>query len=202
MLVDPSPCSGLCLGPPLEPDLRLRAGNLSPLVERPDPGLVVNRRSVRLASKCRGAHKSSLSRAQDLLCRKSKLVRFSARSAQPSSAPTTISPPAPTLLMQPVPPRPSLDAVSLGSSGGVDASVPRSDFREPLTPAEIRSIKFDCGILYSGQDVRDPLRGGLRVAVDLDFFEWVFPRFLWLETDTSNFYPGILEGSTTVTNVL
>ncbi len=165
---EPSPCSGLQLGPShLELGLRRKAGNLGSMVDRPEPGkFVANRRSVRLAAKCRGAKKSSLSRAQDLMCQKLKLVRFSARASRSSShsASTSASSAAPLLKEQTEllrgTPRPTPAELPDGASGGVDVSSPRSDLRDPLTPEEVQSIKLACGIIDSGAGTSLPCLSG------------------------------------------
>ncbi len=166
--LEPSPCAGICLAPPpLELDLRLMDGALGPLVDHPVSGKsVAFRRSVRLAAKCRGSKKSSLSRAQDLMCRKLKMVRFSARASHSSSnsASSSCSLSAPRTREQPEILDPSsrstFDAGPPGPSGGPDASLPRPDLLTPLTSVEVREIKLACGIIDAGLGISPP-NGGL-----------------------------------------
>ncbi len=161
---DSEPCRlpGLGLSPPLlDLELRRIISNVGPLVDRPDPAMsATNRRSVRLAAKCRGAKKSSLTRAQDLMCRKLKMVRFSARATRLSSHSASSSsslsalPRLPTSAIQPVAsgaPLSSSPAVDpVGPSGGVDATRPKADLLDPLTPGEVRAIREACGITAQG----------------------------------------------------
>ncbi len=94
---------------------------------------ISHRRSVRLAAKYKGAKKSSLTRAQDLMCKKLKWVRFAAKAARSASS-TSVAPPsvdATTL------PRISPALQSLGpppkAPGTDEASSAHPDLRTPLS---------------------------------------------------------------------
>ncbi len=113
------------------------------------PGkLLPHKRSSRLAAKHKGVKKSSLFRAQDLMCRKHKFIRFAAKASRSLSL-SSLAPPsplgepsAPLLLPLPevplvLPPRdPKIDEVSSK----------RRDLLSPLSLVEIRSIQAACGI--------------------------------------------------------
>ncbi len=125
-----------------------------PRLDSPSAGTVSpQRRCSRLALSLSGTKKSSLRRAQDLKCKKLKMVRF-----VPSPDRACISSvSSPLLLAGPeVPPISSPDpsAAAAGCSGSsttfdtppCDPS-PKKDCLIPLSAAEVQSIKKACGII-------------------------------------------------------
>lgn len=142
----------------------------------PGPRLtLLLRRSPRLAAKYRGNKKSSLHRAQDLMCKKLKMARFASKAPHPLSCslplPSTATPahltrpplhadetcPAPPLppadATCPAPPPPPVDeaypASLLLTSKFIDAT---RETPYPLTRDEILQIKASCGIVDTGTE--------------------------------------------------
>ncbi len=111
---------------------------------------VAHRISPRLAIKSRGVKKSSLLKAQDLINKKLKMVRFvteidrfSALPGSPAISMEGLRSATPTVSGSPTTAAPS------ESSPPDVAPSPRSDLLSPLTLAETLLIKAACGIIDS-----------------------------------------------------
>ncbi len=115
--------------------------------------LLAHRLSPRLAAKNWGAKKSSVRKAQDLKCKKLKMVRFASevdRSASMSAlSVSTLERSLPSYSMPSGSPPPSTPkAISCPEA----VSSPRTDFLSPLTLAETKIIKAACGIISGPGD--------------------------------------------------
>lgn len=86
----------------------LRAGPMGVNCSAPAK-LFPSRRSSRLAAKCRGAKKSTLQRAQEIMCKKIKMMRFAAKNVCPPSSRSATSSPADSSAVDP--PAPEFDIV-------------------------------------------------------------------------------------------
>ncbi len=110
----------------------------APCLDLPASGrLLAHRHSPRLAAKNRGVRKSSLLRAQNLMCKKLKMARFASKGDRPSSSPITLAPilvgvgpSSPPRPGSPLPPAPPTIPYS------VDVSSRRSDLLTQLSIAE------------------------------------------------------------------
>ncbi len=161
---DLGPSPGHCLPPPtLEFDRR----NKNCALDRADSrNIVASRRSVRLAAKCRGGKKmSSLSRAQDLMCRKLKMVRLTARASRSNSLSVSSSSSLPAPRPRDLSPRltapraPIIEGLA-DQRGESVVPPPTKDLLAPLSSPEIRAIKLACGIIDAGLDSSLP-NGGI-----------------------------------------
>ncbi len=123
--------SGHLLGrPALVLDKSKKALSLAANMELSSHGKhLAHRRSSRLAAKTKGVKKSPLMRAQDLMCKKLKMVRFASRTARSTSASSS------------APPR-DYD----GNPGLEEITSPKTDICNPLTTEEVHLIKVACGI--------------------------------------------------------
>ncbi len=149
-------------GAALPVELPLRAGgsvDLSiPFLAPPRGEQILKSRSKRLASKQKGRFRPVVFRAQDLLCRKHKLVKIAVKAARSSSSLVRTTPQT-----QPAVRAPALRAPSLASSSalvsapvrleeeGAEISSARRDRTTPLSPGEIRYIQVACGIVGGGE---------------------------------------------------
>nr|CAD1820604.1 unnamed protein product [Ananas comosus var. bracteatus] len=107
------------------------------------------RRSPRLVAKHRGIKKSSLHRAQDLMCKKLKLARFASKVPRPLSC--SLSTPSSATSLQQTSPPPTTDvtcpATPLPTLRRNNVPAPTRDTTFPLTQGEILQIKASCGIV-------------------------------------------------------
>ncbi len=121
------------------------------------PGKLMHRRSSRLAAKHKGARKSSLFQAQDLMCRKHKLVRFAAKAARSSSSsslpPAALDEPRALLLLPGSGASSAAPRSDPGTKGGPSE---RRDFQVPLSMEEICSIQVACEIPAEGGEELGP----------------------------------------------
>ncbi len=113
------------------------------------------RRSVRLATKKKGSLRTALFRAQDLMCRKHKLVRIAVKAVRSSSSSICASPQVRPNMRAPSPRAPilgpALISVPVHYEGeGAEVFSARRDTRVPLSPDEIRHIQEACGIVVGG----------------------------------------------------
>ncbi len=124
----------------------------APCLDLPALGsLLAHRLSPRLATKYKGIRKSSLVRAQDLKCKKLKMVRFASQGHRPSSSPTTsASTPVGVGTSSPSHSGSPSSPASPTIPCPVDVSSPRSDHLTPLTLADSKLIKAACGIIDTG----------------------------------------------------
>nr|CAD1844395.1 unnamed protein product [Ananas comosus var. bracteatus] len=121
-----------------------------------------SRRSLRLAAKCNGSKKSSLQRAQDIKCKKIKLVRFAAKSMRPpSSGPATLPPAINSGSATPPPVADSASSPLVPESGPTPSIPPllpdeplSKDPAFPLTPGEIHQILATCGYWTTKRGLR------------------------------------------------
>lgn len=97
------------------------------------------RRSPRLAAKIRGHKKSSLQRAQDLVCKKLKIARLTSKAFPRSAVLNAVKTPT-----RSTPPNEDLGA-----------PLPPRDTAHPLTQEEIHLIMDACGIVDKGKKVSD-----------------------------------------------
>lgn len=128
------------------------------------------RRSPRLAAKTRGIKKSSLQRAQDLMCRKLKLVRLASKT--PCLLPS-LSVPAPAAALTPAvetrhttpaqagthKASPTISNPQHGNEAtphlkvGVRASASTRNSALPLSQEKIQNIMYSCGIVDKGKRI-------------------------------------------------
>nr|CAD1823428.1 unnamed protein product [Ananas comosus var. bracteatus] len=127
--------------------------------------LFPSRRSLRLAAKCRGSKKSSLQRAQEIMCKKIKMVRFAAKNVRPPSSRSATPLPADDSASEPpVPESESAPPFPHEPSNGTTLTTSSAkDPAFPLTPEEIHQILATCGVLNN--DARSPKTAGIASEV-------------------------------------
>nr|CAD1829773.1 unnamed protein product [Ananas comosus var. bracteatus] len=101
------------------------------------------RRSLRLAAKNKGVHKSSLLKAKELMCWKLKLARLASKLAKPTASSSPVASTSSSCHQSTLPLFP-----------GARASPKAADLNpaHPISREEIQHIKISCGILDDGAD--------------------------------------------------
>ncbi len=141
------------------------------------------RRSKRLAAKQTGRARKPVFRAQDLLCRKHKLVRIAVTAARSSSS--LARPALKVSGTTPIPPVLIPDSSQalysvpvLSNREGAEIDSSRREIGIPLSPGEINSIHAACGILVGADLGKQPgpsgqASGGTKgLIVDLPAGPW------------------------------